>query len=358
MAGGYQGGAGTASDGTPRPAVKVPMKHPMSSYFTATVRGGSPRSKTLELLGPGLRGLMLACMLAALMSSVDCYMLVSSALVVRNIYAAYINPEATEARYVLVGRITGLVWIGGFLGFLAAKRIPAGWIGRLLTIGVLIGVQGAVGWWMVHSGLQGEMTDVASYRLALHLGLAFVILGLIAWAVMLLGRREADLLQARRLRERALWGMETGLLHLSFLQILFGALVSGIDAGRGYTDWPLMAGQMFPPDAFEIAPVWRNFFENAGLVQFIHRVVGYLLALFAIGVMIRGRRAGSAATRNAAWLAGGMVLVQMVLGIVTVLNGAALWIAITHQLGAVVAWLLILRARFQAGYPEPQSVRG
>jgi len=257
-----------------------------------------------------------------------------------------------------LGRITGLVWIGGFLGFLAAKKIPTGWMGRLLTIGVLIGVQGAVGWWMVHSGLQGEMTDVASYRLATHLGLAFVILALIAWAAMQLSRREADLMQARRLREPALWGMATGLLHLAFLQILLGALVAGIDAGRGFTDWPLMAGQVFPPDAFYIEPVWRNFFENPGLVQFVHRIVGYLLALFAIGAMIRGRRAAAQATRTAFLLAGAMVLIQMVLGIVTVLNGAFLHVAITHQLGAIFAWLLILNARFHAGYPQPQSIRG
>ncbi|MCB1337069.1 MAG: COX15/CtaA family protein [Maritimibacter sp.] len=257
-----------------------------------------------------------------------------------------------------LGRIVGLIWIGGFLGFLAARKIPAGWTQRLVVIGVLIGLQGAVGWWMVHSGLQGEMTDVASYRLATHLGLAFVILGLIAWAVLQLARREADLLQARRLRERALWGMGTGLMHLAFVQILLGALVAGIDAGRSYTDWPLMAGQVFPPYAFDITPAWRNFFENPGLVQFIHRIVGYLLVLFALGAMIRARKAGARATRTAFWLAGGMVVLQMVLGIVTVLNGAFLHVAITHQLGAIFTWLLILNARFHAGYPQPQSLRG
>ena len=119
-----------------------------------------------------------------------------------------------------------------------------------------------------------------------------------------------------------------------------------------------MAGQVFPPDAFYIEPLWRNFFENSGLVQFVHRVVGYLLALFAIGAMIRGRKSGAAATRTAFLLAGAMVLIQMVLGIVTVLNAATLHIAITHQLGAIFAWLLILNARFHAGYPQPQSIRG
>ena len=263
-----------------------------------------------------------------------------------------------EWSHRLLGRVVGLVWIAGFLGFWAARRIPAGWMRRLIAIGVLIGVQGAVGWWMVASGLTGEMTDVASYRLATHLGLAFVILGLIAWAVMQLGRREADLMQARRLRERALWGMATGLMHLAFVQILLGALVAGIDAGRSFTDWPLMAGQVLPPYAFDITPVWRNFFENPGLVQFIHRGVGYLLVLFAIGAVIRARRSAVKSTRTAFWAAGGMVVLQMVLGILTVLNGAFLHVAITHQLGAVFTWLLILNARFHAGYPQPQSVRG
>lgn len=130
-----------------------------------------------------------------------------------------------------LGRFIGLVWIAGFLFFALTKRVPGGWNGRLLTIGVMIGVQGAVGWWMVHSGLQGEMTSVASYRLATHLGLAFAILALILWCILLLGRSEAEVMQARRLREKSLFGMGTGLMHLAFLQILLGALVAGIDAG-------------------------------------------------------------------------------------------------------------------------------
>ncbi|GKY87632.1 heme A synthase [Sinisalibacter aestuarii] len=257
-----------------------------------------------------------------------------------------------------LGRIIGLVWIAGFLGFWAAGKIPTGWKQRLLAIGVLIGVQGAVGWWMVSSGLEGEMTDVASYRLATHLGLAFVILGLIVWAVLLLSRSEAQLMQARRLRERKLFGMGTGLMHLAFLQILLGALVAGIDAGRSYTDWPLMAGQVFPPYAFEIEPLWRNFFENPGLVQFIHRIVGYLLVIYALVVFWRSRSAGAAATRSAFGLAVVVIIAQMLLGITTVMNGAHMHIAITHQVGAILAWALILRARFAAGYPQAQSVRG
>lgn len=257
-----------------------------------------------------------------------------------------------------LGRFIGLVWIAGFLFFWLTKRIPGGWTGRLFTIGAMIGVQGAVGWWMVHSGLQGDRTSVASYRLATHLGLAFAILGLTLWCILLLGRSEADLLQARRLRERSLFGMGTGLMHLAFLQILLGALVAGIDAGRSFVDWPMMAGQVFPPDAFEITPVWRNFFENPGLVQFMHRIVGYLLALFAIGAFFRGRKAAAKSTRTGFVLASGMVVVQMLLGIYTVLNASPLHIAIVHQAGAILAFSLIVTARYRAGYPLAQSVRG
>ena len=113
----------------------------------------------------------------------------------------------------------GLVWAVGFLWYLVTFAIPTGWKGRLFSIGALIGVQGAIGWWMVSSGLTGTMLDVKSYRLATHLGLAFVILGLIAWFVLSLSRSEAALMQARRGREGKLFSMSTGLMHFAFLQI-------------------------------------------------------------------------------------------------------------------------------------------
>jgi heme a synthase len=152
---------------------------------------------------------------------------------------------------------------GGVPVVLAARADPAGWTGRLLGLGALGGLQGAIGWWMVASGLEEGMVAVASYRLAVHLGLAFVILGLIAWYVMLLGRRQADLMQARAGARRGCSAVH-GADAFAFLQILLGALVAGIDAGRGYTDWPLMAGGIFPPGHWELQPVWRNFFENDG----------------------------------------------------------------------------------------------
>lgn len=259
-----------------------------------------------------------------------------------------------------LGRVIGLVWALGFFGFLAARKIPTGWTGKLLIPGALGGVQGAVGWWMVASGVtQGEgMTAVASYRLAVHLGLAFVILGFLAWYIFELGREERDLMQARRAKEAKLFSLSTGLLHFTFLQILIGALVAGIDAGRSYTDWPLIGGQLLPPDATMLEPLWRNFFESPGLVQFIHRCVGYLLFIFAIIVWRRGQTSAHPQTRFAFNAAFAALSLQVVVGIVTVLYAAPWQIAIFHQFMAVVVWTLILRARFLSAYPIATSIRG
>lgn len=256
-----------------------------------------------------------------------------------------------------LGRVIGLVWALGFFGFWAARKIPPGWVPRMAILGLLGGLQGAVGWWMVASGLQPGMLSVASYRLAIHLGLAFVILGVIAWFIFRIPRREVDLIQARRLTEDKLFRMSTGLLHFSFLQILLGALVAGIDAGRAFPTWPLMGDGILPPDPFSLSPVWRNFFEDAGLVQFIHRTSGYLLAAFGVVVWLRGRRSANRSTAGAFTLMIALMALQILLGIVTVLHSAPWTLGIAHQITAVALWVAILRGRFLARYPLPQTVR-
>lgn len=258
-----------------------------------------------------------------------------------------------------LGRVMGLIWALGFFGFLVARKIPVGWTGRLALPGVLGGVQGAIGWWMVASGVtQGEgMVSVASYRLAIHLGLAFVILGFIAWYVMMLSREDRVLMQARRAKEAKLIGLSTGLMHFAFLQIILGALVAGIDAGRSYTDWPLMGGQVFPQNALMLEPMWRNAFESPGLVQFIHRVSGYLLAVFTVVVWIRGRRSAHPITQSAFHVVFALMMVQIALGVVTVVYGAPWQIAIIHQLMAVAVWVTILRVRFLSAYPIATSIK-
>ncbi|MDP3262703.1 MAG: COX15/CtaA family protein [Tabrizicola sp.] len=263
-----------------------------------------------------------------------------------------------------LGRVIGIVWALGFVGFAVARQIPSGWTGRLVLLGALGGAQGAIGWWMVSSGLSGERLDVASYRLATHLGLAFVILGLIAWYVFLLGRSEAELMTARRGGERKLYGLSTGLMHFAFLQVLLGALVAGIDAGRAFPTWPDMNGTFFPADAFYVPdgaggslPVWHAFFENPGLVQFMHRMAGYLVFAFGVVVWLRGRKSAYRATRGAFNAVMAMLLAQVALGIAAVLTAAHVHVAITHQVGAVILWVLIIRARHLAQYPVAGSIR-
>lgn len=256
-----------------------------------------------------------------------------------------------------LGRLIGLIWFLGFVWFQVRRQIPAGWTGRLLGIGALGGLQGAVGWWMVASGLTGRMVDVASYRLATHLGLAFLILGLIAWFVFRLGREEGALLQQRRQREGGLMTLAGAMVAVLFLQVLLGALVAGIDAGRSFPTWPSMAGAFLPSESFDYRPLWTNFFENPALVQFNHRLVGYLAFLIGAFAWWRSRKSAQAGVRaRFDWLLA-MLFGQMVLGVATVLYGAAPHIAIVHQLGAVALFALALRARFEAAYPEPQKIR-
>ncbi|WP_106744175.1 heme A synthase [Yoonia maritima] len=257
-----------------------------------------------------------------------------------------------------LGRLIGLVWAVGFLAFVATRKVPTGWTGRLFGIGALIGVQGAIGWWMVSSGLGEGMLDVASYRLATHLGLAFVIVGMIIVYALRLARSQSDLLQARRSADQRMVRLSTFLVGLAFIQIILGALVAGIDAGRGYPDWPLMAGGFLPPNPLDITPMWRNFFENDGLVQFMHRMAGYTLFAYGLFVFLRARKSANRKIRAAFHGVFGMMFLQMVLGIFTVIYSAPWHIAIVHQIGAVALWALILRGRFLAQYPISQSVRG
>ena len=256
-----------------------------------------------------------------------------------------------------LGRLIGLVWAAGFAALWLSGRLPRGWSGRFWLLGALGGVQGAIGWWMVASGLQDDMLAVAPYRLAVHLGLAFVILGLLTWYIGQLGRSGTELMQARRLRDRAQMGGATGLMHLGLVQILLGALVAGNAAGRVYVDWPLMHGVFFPPESLDLVPMWRNFFENEAMVQFLHRMAGYLLVVVGLLFWLRARKSPHRAVRRAVHGVFAVLLAQVVLGILTLMQGAPVAWAIAHQALAVGLWVMILHARFVVAYPVADGLR-
>ncbi len=245
-----------------------------------------------------------------------------------------------------LGRIVGLAFILPFVWFLMHKAIPAGWTKRLLIPGVLIGLQGAIGWWMVTSGLAGsDRVDVAPYRLATHLGLAFVIFCLLVWNVFCLGEAEHDLLSARRRRFKPQLGFGGLTVALIFVQVLCGAMVAGLDAGRGYTDWPLMQGQFFPPDDTPEA-IW----------QFIHRMLGYTVIAVVAAFWWKTRATGHKELKFWGMVAMLWAFTQVFWGIVTLMGGAQTHHAIVHQLGALVMLWVMLRAMFAAAYPPEQKI--
>ena len=254
-----------------------------------------------------------------------------------------------------LGRFIGLVWLVGFLFFLFTRKIPEGWTGRLLLPGILGGLQGALGWWMVASGLVGRL-DVAPYRLAAHLGLAFVIFAVLLWLALRVRMDSVQVLQARRRREGGLirWANLLGLLV--FIQILSGALVAGLDAGRGYVDWPLMEGSFIPPESFELSPLWQNIFENPALAQFNHRILAYLTMIVAGLFVWRLGKAGHDKIRAWGRRVGIVVLLQVVLGIVTVMNAAPLGLALAHQAVALLLTGALIHARFEIAYPSEQKI--
>lgn len=251
-----------------------------------------------------------------------------------------------------LGKVVGVAFALPFFVFWATGRL-AGRFWPILGLFALGGLQGAIGWWMVAGGL--DRLDVPSYRLATHLGMAFLILGVGLWlALDALGwpNRGPGIKQGKDLSP---WiGVFTGLL---FLQILLGALVAGIDAGRRYADWPTIGGEWLPSHYADMQPFWRNIFENEAATQFHHRIVGYGLALLGAFLAWRAVRAGGLTKR---W---GLIVVhllaaQVILGIITVMSAAPLDLALAHQALAALLWLSCIawwRASATARYHNTAS---
>jgi cytochrome c oxidase assembly protein subunit 15 len=183
-----------------------------------------------------------------------------------------------------------------------------------------------------------------------------VIFMVLIWLALRVRLDDVALLKARRRRLPALMGVAGMLTALVFLQILAGALVAGIDAGRGYVDWPLMQGQFLPDESFEMSPLWVNFFENPALVQFIHRMLGYFVLALGIIFALRCGRSGHGATRNLGRWAGVAIMAQVLIGIVTVMHGSPLEIALFHQAGALVVIALLVWTKFEIEYPSEQRI--
>jgi cytochrome c oxidase assembly protein subunit 15 len=248
-----------------------------------------------------------------------------------------------EWAHRLLGRVIGAVFLIPFLFFLWRGYIARELRRPLFGLFVLGAIQGAVGWWMVSSGLT-ERVSVSQYRLAFHMTLACVIYASIVWLVARM--RPADAIAVPpRLRTSAV-----ALIVLVLLQIYLGALVAGLDAGLVYNTWPHIDGALIPSAErlwFE-TPLWRNFFENALTVQFNHRMLAYAVLAFALWFAwdmsrsVRDRKARAYATLFVL-----LILVQAMVGIATLLFAVPIGLALTHQ---ALAILLLTVAVLQAAH--------
>jgi cytochrome c oxidase assembly protein subunit 15 len=233
-----------------------------------------------------------------------------------------------EWAHRLLGRLIGVAFLLPFLWFLwrgAVEPALRGWLWAIFGLGAL---QGAVGWWMVASGL-ADRVNVSPYRLAFHLTLACAIFALITWTIQRL-RPQPPAAAPMRLRATAIV-----LLALVLSQIYWGALVAGLRAGLLYNTWPLIDGHVVPAAAslFFNEPWWRNLFENPLTVQFTHRGIAYLLFIAALLHAADAARAGRAGLSLVLAVA---VTIQAALGIVTLLYQAPIGLALAHQAVAVV----------------------
>ncbi len=241
-----------------------------------------------------------------------------------------------EWSHRLLGRFLGAAFAIPFLFFLIRGHVRRGLAWKLGGLFVLGGLQGALGWFMVKSGLS-ERTEVSQYRLSAHLLLASALLAALLWTAFDVG---ADA-QRRRIRLRTLpagnklLGMT--ILALIFVQIGAGALVAGLKAGLAYNTWPLMDGHVLPSGLAAMHPWWANLFENAATVQFDHRIAAYLLAglvgwqtvrVFPVADDERVRRSVVALAASVSW--------QIVLGIWTLVSQVPFYLALSHQATAML----------------------
>jgi cytochrome c oxidase assembly protein subunit 15 len=242
-----------------------------------------------------------------------------------------------EWTHRLMGRLIGAAFLLPFLWFLAKGWIEPGLRWRLWTIFGLGALQGAVGWWMVASGL-ADRVEVSQYRLAIHLILACVIFAAILWTAG--ATRERPSTEAPpRVRATAV-----ALLGLVLLQIYFGALVAGLRAGLIYNTWPLIDGS-FIPDAARLAhetPLWRNFFENTLTVQFMHRMAAYVLWILALLHALDAWRTTRGRVRTHALALAALVTIQAALGILTLVYQVPIGLALMHQAGAILVLTLVV----------------
>ena len=236
----------------------------------------------------------------------------------------------------LFGRVIGLAFALPLIWFAVKRAVPSGYLGRLVVLFILGGLQGAIGWLMVKSGLT-DRTNVEPAMLAAHLGMALILMGAVIWTA-------CDLLADARghTRKARITPFGAIAIVLLFVQILFGAIVAGLRAGYIANTWPMMNDHFVPEGIQWWGSLWMTLTSDPFLIHFIHRwwAWGAALALFFLA-----RRVHEAGAPRIAFAIAGITLLQIMLGIATVLTGVALVIAVGHQVvGAMLLGAAVIGA--------------
>lgn len=263
-----------------------------------------------------------------------------------------------EYSHRLWGRLIGVAFALPFFWFVATKRAQGrlAWtLGGLLVLG---GAQGVLGWFMVASGLV-DRPDVSQYRLAAHLGLAFLVYGLLIWVALGIRGRDDVSLGDTPKSEPKIAALSLGAALAVFLVVVSGAFVAGLNAGLIYNTFPLMDGQIIPQGLYDMTPWYANWFENIMTVQFNHRLLAILLVIFVGAIWWRIRNTETApVVRKISNAFALMVFVQAGLGISTLLLVVPLWLALLHQTGALILFTLgvtIARLLHPTAQPSPST---
>ncbi|WP_336276986.1 COX15/CtaA family protein [Bartonella sp. CB178] len=232
----------------------------------------------------------------------------------------------------ILGRLVGMVALLGLIWFWAKRRIEKNVLLQLTIVPVLIAIQGAIGWWMVASGIgKSSLTSVSQYRLAFHLITAcFVII-----FVNYLSRGLAE--YSERPASKMIQHFAGWLVVIILVEIYLGALVAGLHAGKVYNTWPLMDGQVIPDGLLNYNPVWLSLFEHPLTVQFVHRFFSYFLFIVAVvhAWCVQKNAPHSTHARRAFFICI-MIIFQAFLGIITLLNEVPISFGLIHQITALI----------------------
>jgi cytochrome c oxidase assembly protein subunit 15 len=240
----------------------------------------------------------------------------------------------------MIGRLLGLVFIIPFIYFLVKRKLNRKLISQSLVLFSMGSIQGAIGWWMVKSGLV-KNPDVSHFRLAIHLTTAFLTCAFTFWVALPLIYRD------KREGNKKLLKLTSWLFILVIIQIIYGAFVAGLNAGKICNTWPKMCGEWIPDSIFMINPFWENFVTNHYGIQFIHRTLAFIIVAFVFYIWYKGREIQhNHLQRKSLNILLSLVIFQIVIGIFTLILVVPISLALIHQLGAFLLLMSIVFSIF------------